>query len=54
VQLMKSVPLDPWGHPYRLVIREKDGKPHAIIASQGPDPDIKDDDIEIEVPAEKE
>jgi type II secretion system protein G len=54
VQLMKNVPFDPWGHPYRLVIREKDGKPQAIIASQGPDPDSKEDDLEVEVPAEKE
>jgi hypothetical protein len=49
---VKSVPLDPWGHPYRLVIREKEGKPHAFVLSQGPDPDTKDDDIEMEVHAD--
>jgi type II secretion system protein G len=54
VQLMKSVPFDPWGHPYRLVIREKDGKPQAIIASLGPDPATADDDIEVAVPVEQE
>ncbi|MCW1925577.1 type II secretion system protein GspG [Luteolibacter arcticus] len=54
VKLIESVPVDPWGRPYRLVIREKAGNPQAIIASQGPDPAITSDDIEVPIKAEHE
>ena len=46
LKLMDKVPLDPWEREYRLVVRVKDGKEAHFIASQGPDPDDKSDDIE--------
>jgi len=54
VMLMKNVPLDPWGRPYHLAIREKVGKPRAIVVSKGPDLEVIDDDIEVEVHMEQE
>jgi type II secretion system protein G len=54
VMFMKNVPNDPWGRPYHLAIREKNGKPRAIVVSKGPDFEITDDDIEVEVHTEQE
>jgi type II secretion system protein G len=54
VMLMKNVPNDPWGRPYHLAIREKDGKSRAIVVSKGPDFEITDDDIEVEVHTDQE
>ncbi|MEK7951181.1 type II secretion system protein GspG [Luteolibacter soli] len=54
LKLMEKVPTDPWGGAYRLVIREKNGKPLAIIVSQGPDATTTNDDIQVEVPAGQE
>lgn len=56
VKLMDKVPLDPWKREYRLVVRVKDGKAAHFIASQGPDPDDKSDDLEhpVEKPEAKE
>jgi general secretion pathway protein G len=49
VQVMKKVPVDPWGREYRLLVRMKNEKPVLIIASEGPDLEALNDDIEIPV-----
>ncbi len=52
-QIMKKIPIDPWGREYRYVVREKDGKTLHFIVSDGPDPDSEKDDIERALDAEK-
>jgi type II secretion system protein G len=49
LKLMDKVPLDAWGHEYRLLVRMKNEKPVLVVASGGPDLEALDDDIEIPV-----
>lgn len=56
VQLASQVPKDPWGHQYFIRIRGKEKRMMVFVVSQGPDPDIAEDDIEhpVEPPKAKE
>lgn len=51
-QVMKSLPEDPWKHPYRYVVRELEGKTEHVLVCDGPDLANKEDDREWVVPAD--
>lgn len=53
VQVMSQVPRDPWGREYFIRVREKDKRTRVFVVSQGPDPEVGEDDIEHPVEPEK-
>ena len=52
-QLMAEIPKDPWGHDYRYVVREKDGKTIHVLISDGADLLDPADNIEKSLEAEQ-
>lgn len=54
VRVMSGVPKDPWGREYFIRVREK--RTLVFVVSQGPDPEVAEDDIEhpVDPPKAKE
>jgi general secretion pathway protein G len=56
VQVISRVPKDPWGREYFIRVREKEKRTLVFVVSQGPDPEVAEDDIEhpVDPPKAKE
>lgn len=56
VRMMSGVPKDPWGREYLIRYREKEKRSLLFVVSQGPDPEVAEDDIEhpVDPPKAKE
>lgn len=56
VRVMSGVPKDPWGREYSIRYREKEKRTLLFVVSQGPDPEVAEDDIEhpVEPPKVKD